>query len=69
MSAVNEFSLRGPFPAAATARIMRSTGRLLDAFHAMSFVEQRKGLHAYFIAKDPAGNLIEKRSSGFPKNN
>jgi thiamine biosynthesis lipoprotein len=36
---------------------------------ALSFVERRKGLQAYFIAKDPAGNVIEKQSSGFPKNN
>jgi FAD:protein FMN transferase len=32
----------------------------------LRFVEARKGLHAYFIAKDSSGNAIEKRSSGFP---
>jgi len=32
----------------------------------LRFVEAHKGLHAYFIAKDPSGNTIEKRSSGFP---
>jgi thiamine biosynthesis lipoprotein len=32
----------------------------------LRFVEARKGLQAYFIAKDDAGNTIEKRSSGFP---
>jgi thiamine biosynthesis lipoprotein len=35
---------------------------------AMKFVEKHKSLHAYFIAKDAEGNLIEKRSSGFPVN-
>jgi thiamine biosynthesis lipoprotein len=33
----------------------------------LRFVEAREGLEAYFIAKDDAGNLIEKWSSGFPK--
>jgi thiamine biosynthesis lipoprotein len=33
---------------------------------AFQFVEARKELEAYFIARDPEGNLIEKFSSGFP---
>jgi thiamine biosynthesis lipoprotein len=33
---------------------------------ALRFVEARGQLKAYFIAKDLAGNLIEKWSSGFP---
>jgi hypothetical protein len=40
-SAVHEFELRGPFPAQATARIMRITKRILDGFYAMSLVTQR----------------------------
>jgi len=33
---------------------------------ALDFVEAREELEAYFIASDPAGNIIETRSSGFP---
>ncbi|KAL2264675.1 hypothetical protein VTJ83DRAFT_7185 [Remersonia thermophila] len=41
-AAETEFELRGPFPAAASARLMGCTRRLLDAFYAMSLVTQRK---------------------------
>ena len=43
-AASNEMDLRGPFPAAEYGRILRHTGRMLDAFHAMNVV----------ISKDPA---------------
>ena len=43
LSANSEFELRGPFPFAATGRLMASTNRILDAFYAMSLVTQRKG--------------------------
>ncbi|KAM7217807.1 Fusaric acid resistance protein-like domain containing protein [Rhypophila decipiens] len=42
-SAANEFELRGPFPSERSAKLMKCTHRLLDAFHAMSLVTQRKG--------------------------
>jgi hypothetical protein len=42
-AANNEYELRGPFPFEATGRIMASTQRLLDAFHAMSLVTQKHG--------------------------
>ncbi|KAI1112358.1 ribosomal protein L19 [Nemania sp. NC0429] len=42
-SANNEYELRGPFPFAAYGRIMASTQRMLDAFHAMSLVTQKHG--------------------------
>ncbi|KAJ8107309.1 hypothetical protein ONZ43_g6774 [Nemania bipapillata] len=42
-SANNEYELRGPFPFAAYGRIMASTQRVLDAFHAMSLVTQKHG--------------------------
>jgi thiamine biosynthesis lipoprotein len=32
----------------------------------LRFLESHDRLHAYFIVKDEAGNLIEKRSPGFP---
>ena len=35
-SAVAEVDLRGPFPDAAYSRILKSTGAMLDAFHAMN---------------------------------
>lgn len=44
-SASAEFSLRGPFPAESMGRVMASTNRILDAFHAMSLVEQRRLLN------------------------
>ncbi|KAI3326711.1 ribosomal protein L19 [Xylariaceae sp. AK1471] len=43
VSANNEYELRGPFPFAAYGRIMASTQRVLDAFHAMSLVTQKHG--------------------------
>ncbi|KAI0390540.1 ribosomal protein L19 [Xylariaceae sp. FL0594] len=42
-AAKNEYELRGPFPFEATGRIMASTQRLLDAFHAMGLVTQKHG--------------------------
>jgi len=42
-SATSEFELRGPFPSEQSARLMRCTNRILDAFYAMSLVTQRKG--------------------------
>ncbi|KAK9421500.1 hypothetical protein SUNI508_05735 [Seiridium unicorne] len=42
-AASNEYELRGPFPSQAYARIMTSTQRLLDAFHAMGLVTQKHG--------------------------
>lgn len=41
--AASEFELRGPFPSEKSAKLMKCTHRLLDAFHAMSLVTQRKG--------------------------
>ncbi|KAI1120575.1 ribosomal protein L19 [Nemania abortiva] len=43
VSANNEYELRGPFPFATYGRIMASTQRILDAFHAMSLVTQKHG--------------------------
>ena len=37
-SAKHEFELKGPFPDKVYGRILRSTGRMLDAFHAMNVV-------------------------------
>ncbi|KAF7513198.1 hypothetical protein GJ744_010594 [Endocarpon pusillum] len=37
-SAKSEFELKGPFPDAQYSRILKSTGRILDAFHAMNVV-------------------------------
>lgn len=37
-SAASELDLRGPFPDAAYGTILKSTGRMLDAFHAMNVV-------------------------------
>ncbi len=42
-SAAAEFELRGPFPSAATARVMAATNRVLDGFCAMSLLTQRRG--------------------------
>ncbi|KAL2758662.1 hypothetical protein ACRALDRAFT_2040793 [Sodiomyces alcalophilus JCM 7366] len=42
-SAKAEFELRGPFPDAACARIMQSTHKILDAFHAMRLVTSKRG--------------------------
>ncbi|KAI1465975.1 Fusaric acid resistance protein-like-domain-containing protein [Daldinia caldariorum] len=43
IAANNEYELRGPFPFEAYGRIMASTQRALDAFHAMSLVTQKHG--------------------------
>ncbi|KXJ91072.1 Fusaric acid resistance protein-like-domain-containing protein [Microdochium bolleyi] len=43
VAAKTEYGLRGPFPFEAYGRIMASTQRLLDAFHAMSLVTQKHG--------------------------
>ena len=43
-AASNELDLRGPFPADEYGRILKHTGRMLDAFHAMNVV----------ISQDPA---------------
>lgn len=43
VAAGNEYELRGPFPSDAYGRVMASTQRLLDAFHAMSLVTQKHG--------------------------
>jgi hypothetical protein len=37
-SAQSEFELKGPFPDKVYGRILKSTGRMLDAFHAMNVV-------------------------------
>ncbi|TRX90277.1 hypothetical protein FHL15_008822 [Xylaria flabelliformis] len=42
-AANNEYELRGPFPFEAYGRVMASTQRVLDAFHAMSLVTQKHG--------------------------
>ncbi|KAI8946497.1 ribosomal protein L19 [Xylaria longipes] len=42
-AANNEYELRGPFPFDSYGRIMASTQRVLDAFHAMSLVTQKHG--------------------------
>jgi hypothetical protein len=44
-SAKSEFELRGPFPKKEYSAILKSTGRMLDAFHAMNVVIL-KDLHA-----------------------
>ncbi|CZT44109.1 related to Lactobacillus putative histidine protein kinase SppK [Rhynchosporium secalis] len=40
-AAASEFELRGPFQAKAYERIMESTNKMLDAFHAMNMVIQK----------------------------
>jgi len=40
-AAGSEFELRGPFPSKAYGRIMDSTNKMLDAFHAMNMVIQK----------------------------
>jgi hypothetical protein len=44
-AATSEFELRGPFPSKQYGRIMDSTNKMLDAFHAMNLVIH-KDLHA-----------------------
>lgn len=41
LAAVSEFDLRGPFQSSIFSRIMDSTTRILDAFHAMNLVIQK----------------------------
>lgn len=41
MAAVSEFDLRGPFQSAAYGRIMDSTSKMLDSFHAMNLIIQK----------------------------
>ncbi|KAI2625919.1 Fusaric acid resistance protein-like-domain-containing protein [Hypoxylon sp. NC1633] len=43
VAANNEYELRGPFPFEQYGRVMASTQRALDAFHAMSLVTQKHG--------------------------
>ncbi|KAH7026187.1 Fusaric acid resistance protein-like-domain-containing protein [Microdochium trichocladiopsis] len=43
VAAKSEYGLRGPFPFETYGRIMSSTQRLLDAFHAMSLVSEKHG--------------------------
>ncbi|CAD6444534.1 6400fd72-2887-4d17-b4c0-db2a38c545ae [Sclerotinia trifoliorum] len=40
-AATSEFELRGPFPSATYGRIVESTTKMLDAFHAMNVVIQK----------------------------
>ncbi|PQE04711.1 ribosomal l19 protein [Rutstroemia sp. NJR-2017a BBW] len=40
-SAQSEFEIRGPFPSAAYGRIMESTNKIMDAFHAMNVVIEK----------------------------
>lgn len=40
-AATGEFELRGPFPQKEYARIMDSTNKMLDAFHAMNVIIQK----------------------------
>lgn len=37
-AAASEVDLRGPFPEGAYSRILKSTGAMLDAFHAMNIM-------------------------------
>ena len=57
-SASSEINLRGPFPNAAYGRILKSTGSMLDAFHAMNVV----------IMKDPAASKGEAELLKFTAN-
>lgn len=43
VAAQSEYGLRGPFPFETYGRILASTQRLLDAFHAMSLVSEKHG--------------------------
>lgn len=40
-AALSEFELRGPFPAKPYGRILESTNKMLDAFHAMNVILQK----------------------------
>ncbi|KAF4636320.1 hypothetical protein G7Y89_g1758 [Cudoniella acicularis] len=57
-SATSEFELRGPFPSKAYGRIMDSTNKLLDAFHAMNVV----------MTKEPQAMLASSLKLEFPIN-
>lgn len=48
-SAASEYNLRGPFPDGAYSRILKSTGAMLDAFHAMNVM----------ITKNPRATMRE----------
>jgi thiamine biosynthesis lipoprotein len=52
---------------ATTADAYATAFMVMGPDEALRFVEARENLEAYFIAKDPSGNIIERRSSGFPK--
>ena len=52
---------------AATADAYATAFMVMGLDEAMHFVEGHKPLEAYFIIKDSAGSLVEKRSSGFPR--
>jgi thiamine biosynthesis lipoprotein len=52
---------------ATTADAYATALMVMGVDEGVRFVEARKHLHAYFISNDPQGNIIEKRSSGFPK--
>jgi FAD:protein FMN transferase len=52
---------------AMTADAYATAFMVMGLDEALRFVEARERLEAYFIAKDAAGNIIEKRSSGFPQ--
>lgn len=41
ISAASEFELRGPFPSKVYARLMESTNKMLDSFHAMNVVLEK----------------------------
>lgn len=53
-SAASEVGLRGPFPAAAYSRILKGTGAMLDAFHAMNVM----------IMKNPKATKAEAKMLG-----
>ena len=50
VAATTEFELRGPFPAKSYGRILDSTGKMLDSFHAMNVI----------IMKDPTASKGEE---------
>ena len=54
-------------PDAMTADAYATAFVVMGLEQAMKFAEARASLEAYFIAKDHDGNIIEKRSTGFPK--
>lgn len=57
-SALSEIDLRGPFPDVVYGRILNSTGRMLDAFHAMNVA----------ILKDPKASDGEAEILRYTKN-